>query len=129
MEKKFGSLNGLENNIGVVDTSVPLPLEIQLESETISLSSGTSEDLNFVVSPKPYNEVLGGSLILSTSHDFLSLDLLDSPESFQLVPGTPQPIRTNISASDDAIPGTYQVLIGIQSSDIAVSKYVTVTVE
>ncbi|ABX13095.1 lyase [Nitrosopumilus maritimus] len=119
----------VENNIGVVDTSVPLPVEIQLESEMISLSPGDSKHFNFIVSPKS-NNTLGGSLILTSSHDFLSVELShDSPDSFQLVSGTSQPIHTNISASGDAIPGKYNVLIGIQLSDIAVSKYVTVTVE
>ena len=75
----------VENNIGVVDTSVSLPVEIQLESEIISLSSGDSKHFNFVVSPKS-NDTLGGSLILISSHDFLRVELShDSPDSFQLV--------------------------------------------
>ena len=41
----------VENNIGVVDTSVPLPLEIQLESDTMILAPGETEPFNFVVSP------------------------------------------------------------------------------
>jgi len=39
------------------------------------------------------------------------------------------PIHTRISASEDAVPGTYKILLGAQSSDVAVSKYVTVTIE
>jgi len=119
----------VENNIGVVDTSVPLPLEIQLDSDDLTLTSGDSKHFNFIVSPKPYNEVLGVSLIVSPANEFLNVDLMDSPKSFQLVPGTPMPIHTTISVSEDAVPGTYKVLLGAQSSDIAVSKYVTVTIE
>ncbi len=120
----------VENNIGVVDTSVPLPLEIPLDSTEIALNSGDSKQFNFVVSPKPYYEVLGVSLILSPGHEFLNVRLdVNSPESFQLVPGTPATINTTISASEDAIPGTYKILLGAQTPDIAVSKYVTVTIE
>lgn len=120
----------VENNIGVVDTSVPLPLEIQLDSDDLTLNSGDSKYFNFVVSPEPHYEVLGVSLILSTTHEFLNVELHeDSPESFQLIPGSPVPIHTTISASEDAIPGTYKILLGAQSPDIAVSKYVTVTIE
>jgi len=119
----------VENNIGVVDTSVSLPVEINLESETISLSPGDSKHFNFVVAPKS-NDTLGGSLILVSSHDFLSMELShDSHDTFQLVSGTSHPVHTNILASEDAIPGKYNVLIGMQLSDIAVSKYVTVTIE
>lgn len=120
----------VENNIGVVDTSVPLPLEIQLDSETISLSPGDSQSLDFVVSPDSNTEVLGNSLILSSPHDFLNVELSDdSPESFQLVSGTAQLISTSISASEDAVSGTYKILIGAQSSDIAIGKFITVTIE
>jgi len=120
----------VENNIGVVDTSVPLPLEIQLESETISISPGDSRHLNFIVSSKSSDAVLGNSLILSSSHDFLNVEVShDSSESFQLIPGTPHPIHTNLSASEDAVSGTYKILVGAQSSDIAIGKFITVTIE
>ena len=52
-----------------------------------------------------------------------------SPETFQLDFDAPRPIHTTISASEDAVPGTYKVLLGAQSPDIAISKFVTVTIE
>jgi virginiamycin B lyase len=120
----------VENNIGVVDTSIPLPLEIQLDSNELSLTPGSSQPLNFVVSAKPVNEVLGVSLILSPTNEFLNVEvLMDSPKSFQLVPGSPVSISTTISASESAVPGTYKILLGAQSPEIAISKYVTVTIE
>ncbi len=120
----------VENNIGVVDTSVPLPLEIQLESDALTLAPGDSQSLNFVVSPTSQKDLFGVSLILTPTHNFLSIDLTDdTPETFQLDFDAPRPINTNISASNDAVPGTYKVLLGVQSSDIAISKFVTVTIE
>jgi virginiamycin B lyase len=41
----------------------------------------------------------------------------------------PHPIHTSIHASEDAISGTYKILLGAQSSDVAISKFVTVTIE
>lgn len=120
----------VENNIGVVDTSVPLPFEIQLESGDLTLKSGDSQHFNFIISPNSQKDPLGASLIMSTTHEFLSVELThDSSETFQLNPDTPQPIHTTISASDGAIPGTYKILLGAQSSEIAISKFITVTVE
>ncbi len=58
------------------------------------------------------------------------MDLVnDTPETFQLDFDAPRPIHTNISASEDAVSGTYKILLGVQSSDIAISKFVTVTIE
>ena len=120
----------VENNIGVVDTSVPLPIEIQLELDSLTLSPGDSQSLNFVVSPTLQKDLFGVSLILITTHDFLSIDLTNNtPETFQLDFDAPRPILTTITASEDAIPGTYKILLGAQSPDIAISKFVTVTIE
>ncbi len=120
----------VENNIGVVDTSVPLPIEIQLKLDSLTLSPGDSQSLNFVVSPTLQKDLFGVSLILITTHDFLSIDLTNNtPETFQLDFDAPRPILTTITASEDAIPGTYKILLGAQSPDIAISKFVTVTIE
>ena len=120
----------VENNIGVVDTSVPLPLEIQLESDTLILAPGEIQDFNFIVSPKSQNDILHASLILSPTHEFLNVDLTeDIPETFQLDFDAPRPFYTTISASEDAIPGTYKILLGVQTPDVAISKFVTVTIE
>ena len=74
--------------------------------------------------------MLNISLVLSTTHEFLNVNLVDnSPSSFQLDFDTPRPIHTTISASEDAIPGTYKILLGAQSPDVVISKYVTVTIE
>jgi virginiamycin B lyase len=119
----------VENNIGVVDTSIPLPLEIQLESDSVILTPGNSQDFDFVISSKSQNDLFGISPVL-TSHEFLNVvSHSDTPTSFQLDSDAPRPIRVIISASEDAIPGTYKVLLGAQLSDIAISKYVTVTIE
>lgn len=120
----------VENNIGVVDTTVPLPIEIQLESNSLMITPGNSKELDFVVSSQAQKDLSDVSLILASTHDFLNIVLLDDyPESFQLDTDAPRPISVMIEISEDAIPGKYKVLLGAQLSDIAVSKYVTVTIE
>ena len=128
--KKIWFTEWVENNIGVVDTSAPLPLEIQLESNTLTLVPGESQHFNFIISPKSQEDMLGVSLVLSSTHEFLEVELSDdSSKTFQLDFDDPRPIHTNISVSEDAIPGIYKVLIGAQLSDVAISKFVTVTIE
>jgi virginiamycin B lyase len=120
----------VENNIGVVDTSIPLPLEIQFESNSITLTPGNSQDFDFVVFSKSQQDLFDVSLILSSTHDFLRADSIDnSPQIFRLDSDASRQISTTISASEDAMPGTYKVLLGTQLSDVAISKYVTVTIE
>ena len=94
------------------------------------MKPGDSEHFNFIVSPKSQKDLLGVSLILSPTHDFLNVELEhDSPNTFQLDFDGPRPIHSSISASEDAVPGTYKILVGAQTSDVAISKFVTVTIE
>jgi len=120
----------VENNIGVIDTSVPLPIEIQLGADSITLAPGESQHFNYIISPNSQKDLFGVSLITNPTHEFLSVTLEHStPKSFQLDFDAPRPIHTEISASDDAVPGVYKILLGAQSSDVAVSKFITVTIE
>ena len=119
----------VENNIGVVDTTVPLPLEIDLESDNIALSAGDSVHFNFIISPLSQDD-LDVDLVLSTTSDFLTIELdHNSTAASKLMPSVPKPVHTNILVSEDAVPGTYKILFGAQAFDVAVGKYVTVTVE
>ena len=114
----------VENNIGVVDTSMPLPFEITLDSQYISLMPGESKNLSFVINPQStiYEDV---SLILSNSATFLDITSSVS-DSFKL--DSSKTVDVTISASDDASSGTYKVLLGSQIEDISISKFVTVTI-
>jgi virginiamycin B lyase len=119
----------VENNIGVVDTSKELPLEIQLDTNTVTLNPGQTKEIVFVVSPTQ-QDISDVSLILSDSHDFLHLNPEPSvPKTFQLDFDAPRPIPTTLSISDDAVSGTYKVLLGAQTGEVAISKFLTVVIE
>ncbi|MBI5859598.1 MAG: lyase [Nitrosarchaeum sp.] len=115
----------VENNIGVVDTSVALPFGIELDSKDISLKPGESKNLSFTISPQ--QDLSDVSLILSDPHNFLNVTSSVSVP-FQLNANTPKPVDVTISASDEATPGTYKVLLGSQIEDVSISKFVTVTI-
>ena len=70
----------------------------------------------------------GASLVMSGTHDFITVSHPGSG-TLQLSPGEVASIETTITASDTAIPGTYKVLLGVQSSEVTVGKFVTVTVQ
>jgi virginiamycin B lyase len=115
-----------------VDTSVPLPLEIQLESDEIKFSPGDSISSHFIASPQNANQSVDISSIVSTTHDFLGVKLIDSltpAEVIELTIDAPVTLNIEISASDDALPGTYKILLGVQSDDVTISKFLTVIIE
>jgi len=115
----------VENNIGVVDTSVALPFGIELDSKNVSLAPGESKNVSFVISPQ--QSLSDVSLIFSDPADFLNVSSSLSG-TFELNSGTPKTVDVTITASDEATPGTYKVLLGAQIEDVSISKFVTVTI-
>lgn len=114
----------VENNIGVVDTSVPLPFEITLDTLEISLLPGESKNVSLTITPQS-TITENVSLIMSNSESFLDITSSKS-DSFQL--DSPKTGDVKISASDEAAPGTYKILLGAQIEDVSISKFVTVTI-
>ena len=122
----------VENKIGVVDTSVPLPLAIELEKNTLNLTSGESQEFQYIISVESQNDDLDLFLVAVATHDFLTIDVLDnSADLIAIVDESAETIviPTVISASDDALPGTYKILLGTQSGDVTISKFLTVIIE
>jgi len=119
-----------ENNLGVVDTTIPLPIAIHLDKDEILLHPGESTNLNFTISSTSENTQPSVSLILSDSSDFLDVQTNNSPieiflrdsDSFEL-------INVSFYAHDELIPGEYKVLLGAETEQVSVSKFVTVVVE
>ena len=122
----------VENKIGVVDTAVSLPLEIQLEQNTLNLVPGESQEFQYIISVGSQNDNLDLFLVASGTHDFLTVNVLDNSADLVAIVADPAEtivISTMISASDNALPGTYKILLGTQSGDVTISKFLTVIIE
>ena len=120
----------VENNIGVVDTSIGLPLDIELDSNLMSIEAGQSKSFTFVISPRTLEDLSGVSPVFAETHEFLDIFAdSDVPSTFQLDFDAPRPISTTIFASEDAIPGKYKILVGAQTDEVSVSKFITVIIE
>ena len=122
----------VENKIGVVDTSVSLPLEIQLEQNTLNIVPGESQEFQYTISLESQNNNLDLFLVASATHDFLTVELLDNSADVIAIVDDPAEtimIPTMISASNDALPGTYKILLGTQTGDVTISKFLTVIIE
>lgn len=118
----------VENNIGVLDTSITLPFEVNLESENIVLKKGeqTQLNVNFIPISKNIQDI---SLVSTSTAAFDDLSVKSSVESIHLDSNEPITILIQVSASETALSGTYKVLIGGQTEDVTISKYLTLKVE
>lgn len=114
-----------ENNLGVVDTTIPLPFEIHLAEDKISLHPGEPYELNFTITANSDN-ALSTTLILSDSSEFLDLQINDSP--LEILISDSKSINVTLHADEKLAFGEYKVLLGAGTEQVSVGKFLTVIV-
>ncbi|NWJ99636.1 hypothetical protein HX802_03140 [Marine Group I thaumarchaeote] len=115
----------VENNIGVVDTSIPLPFSIDIDKKQITLEKGQTTQLTLEVTKTLFSDVFDVNVNSSSTSTFSDI-IITHENSFSLSDKTT--ISVEIMASEHALSGTHKVLLGAYTNDIAVSQFVTVIV-
>jgi len=127
-DKKIWFTEWVENNIGVVDTSISLPFDIDLNRENIILERGETTEIILEFSS---TDTTPHGHLVNISTTSLFTDLIINPESTEFYSNDSgsESIIVQITASDNALPDTHKVLLGAYNDEIAVSKFITVTIE
>ena len=115
----------VENNIGVVDTSIPLPFSIDIDKKQITLEKGQTTQLTLEVAKTLFSDAFDVNVNSSSASTFSDI-IITHENSFSLSDKTT--ISVEIMASEHALSGTHKVLLGAYTNDIAVSQFVTVIV-
>ena len=115
----------VENNIGVVDTSIPLPFSIDIDKKQITLEKGQTTQLTLEVAKTLFSDAFDVNVNSSSTSTFSDI-IITHENSFSLSDKTT--ISVEIMASEYALSGTHKVLLGAYTNDIAVSQFVTVIV-
>ncbi|MBS1259704.1 MAG: Virginiamycin B lyase [Thaumarchaeota archaeon] len=115
----------VENNIGVVDTSIPLPFSIVIDKDKITLEKGQTTQITLEVTKTGSANMYDASVNSSSTSTFSDI-IITHENNFSLSDKTT--ISVEIMASEHALSGTHKVLLGAYTDDIAVSQFITVTV-
>ena len=115
----------VENNIGVVDTSIPLPFSIAIDKDKITLEKGQTTQFTLEVTKTGSAHMYDASVNSSSTSTFSDI-IITHENNFSLSDKTT--ISVEIMASEHALSGTHKVLLGAYTDDIAVSQFITVTV-
>ena len=114
-----------ENNVAVLDTSIPLPFDITLETPRVQLSPGETVITSYVVEAN-VGRTIAIEPIQTYTHSFLYSQTHDPLQLYRL-DGT-QTITLDITSLPNAVPGEYKILLGAKSGDVTISKFVTVDI-
>ena len=119
----------VENNIGVVDTSIPLPFSIDINTNQITLEKGQTVKiaLKSTIAPNSTGSAINAKVNYSTTSTFSDLTIKPELNDFSLS-DDPVTISVEITASEYALSGTHKVLLGAYTYDVSISQFITVTV-
>ena len=119
-----------ENNIGVIDTSKPLPFKTNTDKETLVLKKGESGEITLTITYADISDSINSEIktshTASTTTNFSDLLISSSRNSSQ---GNTEEIEITIQASETSLTGNYKVLLGIGNNEVTVSQYVDVIIE
>ncbi|KEQ55852.1 hypothetical protein SCCGRSA3_01938 [Marine Group I thaumarchaeote SCGC RSA3] len=114
----------VENNIGVLDTSIPLPIMISVDEDEIKIEQGGQKEIFVTVTPGTNQK---SEVILSgnSNSDFITIK---TESETVIISDEPLKIPIMVIAGKDAHKGYYKILIGTQFRDVAISSYATIKV-
>ena len=124
-DKKIWFTEWVDNNIGVIDTSISPPFSVDIDKKQITLAKGQTEHVTLEVSKTTFSGSLDVNVNSSSTSTFSDI-VITHENSFSLSDKTT--ITVEIMASEHALSGTHKVLLGAYTDDIAVSKFITVTI-
>ena len=127
-DNKIWFTEWVENNIGVIDTTVPLPFEIELSTTSLSLQPGDSNTLTYSILPTTDSEIFPVFLNLADSQNFIDVSTSQKYSDIFKLESKPKTVDITISTDASALPGTYKILLGAQTEDVAISKYLTLEI-
>jgi virginiamycin B lyase len=116
----------VENNIGVLDSSVALPITVNESDTAITVHRGQNATISLNINPQ---EQLTSPVSIITSNTAGTQNISIIPEETQVTVDKSKTVKILISADNFAVTGTYKILIGARYNDITVSKYIDVTLE
>jgi virginiamycin B lyase len=127
--KKIWFTEWVENNIGVVDTSIPLSFSTDFDTKEIILEKGQAAQVILKVTKanSSINEIIDVSVNTNLTSSFSDIVLKPELDNFSLS-DDPISISVEIMVSEHALSGTHKILLGAYTDDVAVSQFITVTI-
>lgn len=116
----------VENNIGVLDSTVPLPFSESVSSSDITIHRGQNGTVSLTLSP---NGQMNGPVQILTQQTAGPQDLRVTASNQAVILDKQKTVSVNMSADPFALGGTYKVLVSARYQDVTVSQFVTVTIQ
>lgn len=116
----------VENNIGVLDSSVPLPFDVSVDENNLVLNRGNNATIALTISP---TEHLNEPVNIVTANTAGPNDIKVNHVRKITIGDQPQTVAFEVVIDKFALSGTYKILLGARYQEVTISQYVTITVK
>ncbi len=116
----------VENNIGVLDSSVPLPISQSVSTTDVTVHRGQNQTVTLTLNP---NEQISGPVDIMTQQTASPQDLIVTTSDKSVILDKQKTISLDLHADDFALSGTYKVLVSARYQDLTVSQFITVIIQ
>ena len=124
-EEKIWFTEWVENNIGVLDTSIALPFAIHLDFGLVSVAPGGTANITLTVFPEAEQDLSGIDMVIASSDENLTIT---ADSEFQIEPDGTRVATFTIQTDDELTAGQYKVLLGAQTGDVSIGKFLTIVI-
>ena len=120
-DQKVWFTEWVENNIGVLDLSLDLPIDIKFDPEEIKITKGESVIITATIS------AIGDTAErVKISHNVPQEGIILEYDKDAFTVKEHETVKIQISVDETVPTGTYKVIIGADTGDVAVSSYVDI---
>ena len=124
VDQKIWFTEWVANNIGVIDTSVPLLVDVAVGADTVYYN----DDEPLVILNMTSSTDIDVKLVINSASGGISVAIPSNFVDFRLLENETVNIPISIIVSDVLPAGKYKILFGAQTSDVTVSQFFNLVV-
>lgn len=117
-----------ENKIGVIDTSKSLPISVDVDTNLVSVKKGEKSNfsLTLTYSDSTWDEV---EIVSSNTAPHQSFEYISTTIERNEIQNNQEIIQVTVYANEKSLPGEYKLLVGGQTDEVVISKFIDVVIE
>jgi len=118
-----------ENKIGVINTSKELPISVDVDTNLVSIKKGEKSTLNLTLT---YSNSLSPDMteiVSSNTAPYQSFSYISTSIERNKIQNNQETIEITIYANEKSLPGEYKLLLGVQTDEVVVSKFIDIIIE
>jgi len=129
MNDKIWFTEWAENKIGVIDTAKALPISVDVDTDLVNVKKGEKSTLNLTLTYKDTSIHDTIEIISTNTAPYQSFAYIYTTSERNIIQNNQEIIEITVYTSEKSLPGAYKLLVGGQTDQVVVSKFIDIIIE